>query len=120
MTAQSDANWRELDFGDWDGCDASTLPTAQLTAFWDDPENCPPPDGEKWSDLIRRVNNALVQIGDDTLVIAHAGAMRAALCLLLGLDYRQAWAFDLPYASLISLRIWPDETRSAQIVGLTT
>ena len=118
MTAESDARWRELDFGEWDGCHASALPANALAAFWDDPENCPPPHGERWSDLLRRIDSGLAEIGDDTLVITHAGPMRAALCVLLGLDYRQSWAFDLPYASLLSLQIWPDEPRSAQIIGL--
>jgi alpha-ribazole phosphatase len=31
---------------------------------------------------------------------------------------RQCWAIDLPHAAVLSLRIWPGELRSAQIVGL--
>lgn len=44
--------------------------------------------------------------------------MRAALAVLCGFDSRQSWAIDLPYASLLSVRVWPGETRAAQIIGL--
>jgi alpha-ribazole phosphatase len=46
--------------------------------------------------------------------------MRAALTLLCGFSYGQAWAIDLPYAALLSLRFWPGDRPSAQITGLVT
>jgi alpha-ribazole phosphatase len=54
------------------------------------------------------------------LVVTHGGAIRAALADLCGFDRRQIWAFDLPYAALVSLRIWPGPKRTVQIVGLAT
>lgn len=113
-----DRRWRELDFGAWDGCDPAALPPAQRAAFWDDPERCPPPGGERWSQIVGRVGAALEGLAADTLVVTHAGAMRAALSALLSFDYRQGWALHLPYAALLSLRVWPGEPRSAQITGL--
>jgi alpha-ribazole phosphatase len=65
-----------------------------------------------------RVAPALDGLVAPTLVVTHAGAIRAALCILLALDYRQGWAFDLPYAALVSLRVWPGPPRTAQLVGL--
>ena len=44
----------------------------------------------------------------------------AVLASLFGFGQRQVWAFDLPYAALISLRVWPGTPRSAQIAGLWT
>ncbi|MBY8823623.1 histidine phosphatase family protein [Sphingomonas colocasiae] len=114
-----DPRWRELDFGDWDGRAASELDPAALGRFWDDPDGNPPPGGERWSALTSRVAAAIDALpARDTLVIAHGGAMRAALAVLCGFDQRQIWAFDLPYASLLSLQVWPGERRSARIVGL--
>jgi len=55
---------------------------------------------------------------EPTLVVAHGGAMRAALALLCGFTQSQLWAFDLPYGALLSLRAWPGPPRSAQIMGL--
>jgi alpha-ribazole phosphatase len=55
-----------------------------------------------------------------SLVVTHGGAIRAALTHLCGFDRRQAWTFDLPYAALVSLRVWPGQVRTVQIVGLAT
>lgn len=109
-----DPRWRELDFGAWEGQDPANLGAA-IHPFWDDPHANPPPGGESWGAMQARVAQALAAIHDDALVIAHAGPIRAALGLLLGLTYRQTWAFDLPYAARISLRLWTD---GAQVTGL--
>ena len=109
-----DPRWRELDFGAWEGRDLASLGDA-AARFWADPEGCPPPQGERWSQISARVGAALGAMEGDALVITHAGAMRAALGVLLGLSAAQVWAFDLPYAALLSLRVWPD---GAQVTGL--
>ena len=114
-----DPRWRELDFGQWDGLAPGQVDSAALARFWDDPDGCAPPDGERWSDLVRRVSAALHNLAArPTLVVTHGGAMRAALAVLCGFDMRQTWAVDLPYASLLSLRVWPGQNLAAQIVGL--
>lgn len=110
---RTDARWRELDFGAWDGHDPAMLDRDALAAFWADPDGCPPPDGERWSALVARVGAALADVEGDTLVVTHAGAIRAALAHRCGFDARQVWAFDLPYAATVTLRLWPD---AAQIV----
>lgn len=114
-----DPRWRELDFGQWDGLAPSEVDSAALARFWDDPDGCAPPGGERWSDLVRRVAAALNNLAArPTLVVTHGGAMRAALAVLCGFDVRQTWVIDLPYASLLSLRVWPGDKPTAQIVGL--
>lgn len=111
-----DARWREMDFGDWDGLLPAQVDPVALARFWGDPDNAPPPGGERWMDLTTRVRAALGSIGaETTLVVTHGGAIRAALAALCGFDLRQVWAFDLPCAAVISLRIWPD---TAQITAL--
>lgn len=114
-----DPRWRELDFGDWDGKAPDEVDRAQLTRFWEDPDGNPPPGGERWSTLVARIGAALAKLEPaTTLIVSHGGAMRAALHLLCGFEQRQLWAFDLPYAALLSLRVWPGEKPSAQIMGL--
>lgn len=114
-----DPRWRELDFGAWDGQAMADLDSEAFDRFWDDPDACPPPGGESWSALKARVSAAIDAMAEgSTLVVTHGGAMRAALSLLCGFDRRQVWAFDLPYAALLSLRIWPGDPGSTQIVGL--
>lgn len=113
-----DARWRELDFGAWEGADPAMLPRADLARFWQDPDASPPPGGECWAALRARVGAALAGIAVPTLVVTHAGAMRAALACLLSFDHRQVWSLDLPYGALLSLRVWPGADGGAQIVGL--
>lgn len=117
-----DARWRELDFGAWDGLAAADIDPVALGRFWDDPDRDPPPNGERWSALVARVAEAIGTMPSNTLVVTHAGAMRAALSSLCGLDFKQVWAFDLPYAALLSIRVWrgtpPTAQVSGQIIGL--
>lgn len=115
-----DARWRELDFGDWDGLSPEWVPADALARFWDDPDACPPPRGENWSSLRTRVADALAEVPDNALVVTHGGAMRAAVSVVTGLDFRQVWAVDLPYGALLSLRIWPGAIPSGQIIRLHT
>lgn len=113
-----DPRWRELDFGEWDGCDPLDLPAAALERFWGDPDAHPPPGGERWSGIVARTGAAWEEVAGDTLVLAHAGAIRAVMAHVFGFSYPQCWAIDLPPAAVLSLRVWPGETRSAQITGL--
>ena len=115
-----DPRWRELHFGEWEGADPSTLPADEIGRFWSDPDDHPPPGGESWSALCERVAAALRDIDQPTLVLTHAGAIRGALTTLCGFTYQQAWAIDLPYAALLSLRVWPGSKGGAQITGLIT
>lgn len=115
-----DARWRELDFGDWDGLSPEWVPAEALARFWDDPDTCPPPRGENWSSLRARVADAIAELPDNALIVTHGGAMRAAVSVLTGLDFRQVWAVDLPYGALLSLRIWPGAAPSGQIIRLRT
>lgn len=115
-----DPRWRELYFGAWEGVDPAALPEADLARFWDDPDAFPPPDGERWGDLCARVGDGLRALAEAALVVSHGGAMRAAMAELCGFDARQCWAVDLPYGAVLSLRLWPGERLSGQIVGLLT
>ncbi len=114
-----DARWRELDFGAWDGKAAATLDADALGRFWNDPDACPPPGGERWSALAGRIAAATGDLEPrPTLVVTHGGAIRAALHRLCGFSQPQLWSFDLPYAALLSLHVWPGAEPSAQITGL--
>lgn len=114
-----DARWRELDFGQWDGLCATQVDADALATFHADPDRHVPPGGERWSDLKTRIADALHTLtSQDWLIISHGGAMRATLSVLCGFDQAQLWAFDLPYAACLSLRIWDGPRRHAQIIGL--
>jgi alpha-ribazole phosphatase len=113
-----DPRWRELDFGAWDGLLPADVAPDALARFWEDPDAARPPGGERWSTLLARVAGAIDTIDTPTLVVSHAGAIRAALVATCGFDRRQAWAFELPYGSVLSLRLWRGEAPAAQITAL--
>ena len=119
-TVTIDPRWRELDFGAWDGMASADVDPAALGRFWADPDAAPPPDGERWSALVARIGAALAGLEPrPTLIVTHGGAIRAALAVLCGFSQSQLWSFDLPYAVVVHLRVWPDAPRCAQIVGIT-
>lgn len=114
-----DPRWREMDFGEWDGLVPATIDPQALQRFHDDPDASPPPGGECWSALVARVGAALAEMAPaSSLIVTHAGAIRAALASLCGFALHQAWAIDLPYAARLTLRVWPGDPASAQIVEL--
>jgi alpha-ribazole phosphatase len=116
-----DPRWRELDFGEWDGKAPGDIDQEALRRFWNAPDVNPPRGGERWSSLVARITTAIQDIAHGpTLVVTHAGAMRAALSVLCRFEFGQCWALDLPCASLLSFRLWPGEQLSGQIVGLRT
>lgn len=120
LSVTIDARWREMDFGAWDGLTTAEIDARALGRFWKDPDACPPPGGERWSSLTARVAAAIADCtGPSTLVLTHGGAMRAAIACLGGFEHRQLWTFDLPYAALLSFKIWTRDPLSAQIVGLS-
>lgn len=119
MPLQVDPRWRELDFGDWDGLESSAIDTDALGQFWSDPDASPPPGGERWSSLVARIGSAIDDLPTEpALIVTHGGAMRAALHILCGIALPQLWAFDLPCASVLGLRIWDEPSRGGQIAGL--
>lgn len=106
----TDPRWRELDFGDWDGRSAADIAPDDLARFWADPDQHHPPMGESRAALTQRIDAALSDMtGGTGLIIAHAGAIRAALHLLLGLPHVQCWSIAIPYAARLTLSLWPDE-----------
>lgn len=120
LELETSPDWRELDFGAWDGLAPEAIDVDALTAFWDDPEANPPSGGERWSQLCTRVRAGLAALEDSALVVTHAGAMRAALSVLTGLDHHGVWAIDLPHRARLTLRIWPGSKLAGQVVGLDT
>ncbi|AHB48487.1 alpha-ribazole-5-phosphate phosphatase [Hyphomicrobium nitrativorans NL23] len=110
-----DSDWRELDFGDWDGkpieeLRADPVVAAHLDAFYRDAEAPAPPGGESWRMLEARTLRALNRLLDadpaeSTLVVAHGGPIRATLSLACGLPFASTWAFRVDYATRITLEI---------------
>ncbi len=78
---------REIHFGTWEMrpfAEVEAETPDQIRAFWNTPGDVRPPDGESWNDLSARVNAAIDRLlaahqGRDIVVVAHFGAILAAL-----------------------------------------
>lgn len=114
LTVQTDADWRETHFGLFEGLrykDVIAQHPAHAKAWFDDPEQ-PPPDGEKLSETVARVQRALIEIqakyADRRIaLVGHGGALRLALCLLLGMSPGDYWRFNIDPASVSRVNVYP-------------
>lgn len=114
----------EQAFGDWTGYTWDALgehPAAK--AFWDDPATVRPPGdgGESFSDVCARVAPAIDALNQqyadrDIVCVAHAGSIRAALALALGLSPAQALAIDVKNLGLTRLDVLSED--NWRVVGL--
>lgn len=109
-----DADWRELDFGDWDGQPVETLRAdpaiaAQLDALYASTDAPPPPNGESWYALEQRTRRAIATLIDgaheSALVVTHGGPIRATLATTCGLPFASTWAFRVGYGTRITLNV---------------
>ncbi|MDD2922838.1 MAG: alpha-ribazole phosphatase [Anaerolineales bacterium] len=116
-TLQMDSRWRELSFGDWEGCTHEEMNEGwhDLVMQWyADPANNSTPNGETLTQLAARVQSALDELQnkhkDETvLVVAHSGTIQALLCLALGVDLNRYWKFRVSQASLTVLNFYEDK-----------
>ena len=109
----------EQNFGLWQGQSWTDLEKAKdpgLAGFWNDPAGSQPPGGESFVDqcarvaaVINRLNSEYV--GRDILAVTHAGTVRAALALALGLSPSAALRFVVRPLSLTRIDATTDGWR---------
>lgn len=110
----TEARLRELHFGEWEGM-TSQMILAQygeaLTRFWDDPEQNPPPGGERVADFHARVREAWLHwqqelAGQRILMVCHGGVIRMVLAEVMGAPIGRAFsALAVPYACRSRIQI---------------
>jgi probable phosphoglycerate mutase len=91
LTAATDDDLREADFGDWDGFTLAEIQQRwpEAAAAWRrDPEQAPP-GGESFADASHRVNRACDRLlrhyaGQTVLVVSHVTPIKILLCRALG------------------------------------
>lgn len=93
----SDPRWRELDCGQYNGASLEDYrrDVAMQKAFHDDPFNTPMPGGESFSEVTRRVMEALSELAklevERLVVVTHDGPLRALIVETLGIPARCFW-----------------------------
>lgn len=106
-----DATLREISFGAWElrnFADIDAESPDHIRAFWETPGDVRPPGGESWHDLEFRIHAAIDRLlrdhpGRDVIVVAHFGAILAALQKALGLTPEQAFAHRIDNLSVTEL-----------------
>jgi len=106
--------FREQHFGDWQGLtfdEAKDADQMVYQQFWENPAMEAPPRGESFSEVMVRVIKARKElssrrVGEDILVVAHAGTIRALLADALGISPEKALLFTIDPLSLTKLTVY--------------
>ncbi|MDD2759151.1 MAG: histidine phosphatase family protein [Methylomonas sp.] len=118
------ADWREIDFGDWEGLSAEQILCRQplaLEGFYADPTEFTPPNAESYDCFANRIRGAWDKLladfsGQQVLVVTHAGVIRVLFSQLLAIPPRQSFQIDVPHACLTRFSCFDDtEGRFVQL-----
>jgi len=112
----------EIGFGAWEGLtSAEILATDKeaITRFYQDPVNNQPEGAERLRAFQSRVNDSLQdmlkqQAGKKTLLVVHAGVMRAAICAMTLSPLLSMYRMSIGNAAII--RIKDDGIRPATVI----
>lgn len=138
LTLQIYPELQEMNFGDWDGKSYQILwqapetldeETPTLGAFWQNPWQCQPPNGESMANFMTRVDGfwqkLLQQLSQstsekkrssNTLVLSHGGVIRYLLAKVLDLPIpgtSHMTNIDVPYGALIHIQVMVDDNGQA-------
>ena len=115
---EADRHLREQNFGAWEG---RPYDAPEMTEFWRNPALAAPPEGESFAEVCDRVSRAVMtqNAAEETeiVAVAHAGSIRAALALALGLPPSQALAFEIAPLSLTRID-WLVDAKAWRIGGV--
>ena len=114
LAIRCDPRWRELSFGKWEGLTHTELQVqwqAEADAWYADPVNASPPDGETLLQMSKRLQPGLDELKvnhtDETvLIVSHGGVIQILLCMLLGVALNRYWQFHVAQASLTVLNLY--------------
>lgn len=81
LTVAVDENWREMDFGRWEGQRWDAIPRDALDAWAGDFLHYRDHGGESVQDLQDRVARGLDTAPDGAVIVTHMGCIKAALYL---------------------------------------
>jgi broad specificity phosphatase PhoE len=97
----------EQSFGAWEGVPWGRIEGAE--AFFADPAHAPPPGGESFADCATRAVRAFREAYEPdqpTLVLAHAGPLRAIVAFFLGMPLERALDLAFPPFALSRLDVY--------------
>ncbi|HYF08673.1 MAG TPA: histidine phosphatase family protein [Acetobacteraceae bacterium] len=120
---ETEPDFAEQHLGEWQGIPHEALPALLSRAphpFWPHHGEEEPPGGESFRTVMARVGGALERIaqgleGQDIVIVAHGGSIRAAIAHAMGLTPDQALAFSIRNLSLTRLERVGGDWRVASV-----
>ena len=112
VAVERDPRLRELHFGEWENTPWSVIGEEASGRWAADPWTVSPPGGETFAEMSHRVNEALSELDPGTIVVAHAGPIRAAQVAREGADLAEIFRQPVPYATPMELKLslpWPPD-----------
>lgn len=117
-----DTRIREIHFGEWEDRSAAELMQTDaddLSRFWHNPLNHPPPHGEHLLDFEARVLSAWHDIqqqfsGKKILLITHSGVIRIIMCHIQQHPLERLLEFEVSHAGIKHVSI--EQSVSAQAI----
>ena len=114
---------RELDMGEWDGrrFDDIRAQYPELYAARGENQALAPPGAETFPAAAARMERALTHIAaplgekEERVVVSHSGVIRAFLCRVTGLSYRQNRCLALPCGGISAVGYGPEGWRCLQV-----
>ena len=102
---------RELHFGDWEMRSSKDIESEDpelARAYWENPGEVRPPNGESWSEASQRIDTAIDDLidrhaGSRLIVVAHFGMILTQLQRALQIDADQVLAHRIDNLSVTSL-----------------
>ena len=104
-----DPDLREIHFGDWELARFDTVEDqAHLRAYWDNPGDIRPPNGESWHEVSARVDRAVARIiaarpGQDIIAVAHFGVILTQVQQALRIGAYEAFSHRIDNLSVTEL-----------------
>jgi len=119
LAVEIEQRFAEISFGAWEGRardEVRSTDGENLRSFWMDPENCPPPGGERLVDFQRRVLAGWEELqatheGGHVLLVAHAGVIRIILMTVLSMKLSAYYRLEIPMAKVSRIKIDDDRGR---------
>ncbi|WP_424832430.1 histidine phosphatase family protein [Ruegeria sp.] len=108
---------REINFGTWELRSFKEIEAEDpelAFAYWDNPGEVRPPQGESWNDVRARVDAAVDGLiaqykGRDLILVAHFGVILTQLQRALGINAQQAFSHRIDNLSVSEITIAQDQ-----------
>lgn len=102
---------REINFGTWEMrafADIEAEDPQRVFAYWDNPGDVRPPNGESWNDVCDRINRAIDALiaehtGQDLVVVAHFGVILTQVQRAMNIDAHEAFSHRIDNLSVTEI-----------------